>query len=1329
MKIKTFRFLPCIAAGVLLTTLSLRAAPYASGVTNNNGTIQYYLNSAPAGMTVTVTTYPSGTQPALNPATPAQGTNSFLLGSDTSYTIAVSQVGSGSPSLETIAAANTNNIFWGSPDPRGLAINTSPTNAALFGSVYVASSAAGSSTTHGKGLFAFHSDMSLAFGTSYTGSYGTTWTAGGTSGPFKLSVSTSDGTVWANDETAANANVWQCDPFLRTSISPLQILAGLGSSAAPLVHGQEYGKSLATGTLAAGNLVLYTFDITMPSVATNSLGGSGGTGGAFAPGASYFSGTLEYNTAGGPITATGSYNCLYRYNMSGINSIPSGGWTNQPDLAVAEGLNIQGLVGDMDVAPDGKLFIVAERTNPGSAPYLTVYDPTGLTNVFCSATSASDDQVQDQIYGAGVANQYAAPYSVKVSPDDKFVALYGIYGYIAIYSLTNGVPDISSFTYIANAPVAGDGREIAWDAADNVYGLSSGSGYLNIYDLGLTTTCVTSNDSTGLNGSFALITPNLQASVVATTPIAYQANNSYAGNTTATPAVFTISLNAPQSVAANIAFTLTGTATNGVNYASTSTSINFPAGVTSETVTITPTANPASGPTLSVTLSLKSGAAYSAVAPASATAYIANSGPQVLNVGAITYPTMYRGTPGDNAGFQIVRYGDTNVGYTIPSSVFSYTGTAINTVDYTSDVPSLTVNPGDLTETAVVSDPVSTAYPFTYVGNKTIIVTLSAASGFTIGSSNSATMTLLDNANPPETILWSDELTNANDTGWNLAFGSEATGVAGSPTETFIPNYVTVPGGGSDAAHDYDVEFGYALGDDSLIGVNPLTGTVSAPNGATSALKVTVNKIAGLTFTVGTTTETGADGAVSLYPAGPNGVPMKFIGNYALRFSELSYEDSGSYATEFTQWGINHIGTNANWWSGSGLGGAGTTNVDGVWYSLTSDQGGAGFGDVVELTSTNIPNTGWVELASQSWANFAAAFKHPPYNSSGTGAFSEGYGNQGYLWNDVELKQVYNVITLSINKTVIYTYTNTTLWTNGDIMLGYEDPFASIGVNGEAYFSNVRVVELGPEITNQPTGTATVGVGTNVTLKVGAVGVAPFTNTWYLGSTKVQTDTSSVSLTNDSDSYAFTVASATAGSYTVVVSDASGSTTSSVVAITAGFPPVLATPASITTNQDVNVSFATTVTVGTTPLTYQWQFNGANLANGASSAVLGSVVGVGGATNNTLTLTNIQPADSGTFSVKVSNAYGSATTFATLAVVSATPVTIASASLASGKVTLHFSSSDIYDTTNSYRLLSSTNLLSGFTNTTATITVSGGTNFQVTVTPSGAVEYFLLQHK
>ena len=52
-----------------------------------------------------------------------------------------------------------------------------------------------------------------------------------------------------------------------------------------------------------------------------------------------------------------------------------------------------------------------------------------------------------------------------------------------------------------------------------------------------------------------------------------------------------------------------------------------------------------------------------------------------------------------------------------------------------------------------------------------------------------------------------------------------------------------------------------------------------------------------------------------------------------------------------------------------------------------------------------------------------------------------------------------------------------------------------------------------------------------------------------------------------------------------------------------------------------------TVTVsGTTPLSYQWQFNGSPLTNGLSA---------------TLTLTNVQAAQAGTYRVQVTNAYGS----------------------------------------------------------------------------------------
>ena len=58
-----------------------------------------------------------------------------------------------------------------------------------------------------------------------------------------------------------------------------------------------------------------------------------------------------------------------------------------------------------------------------------------------------------------------------------------------------------------------------------------------------------------------------------------------------------------------------------------------------------------------------------------------------------------------------------------------------------------------------------------------------------------------------------------------------------------------------------------------------------------------------------------------------------------------------------------------------------------------------------------------------------------------------------------------------------------------------------------------------------------------------------------------------------------------------------------------------------------NVAFAVAAS-GTAPLTYQWRFNGANLAN---------------ATNASLTVTNAQPANEGGYTVVVTNNYGSVT--------------------------------------------------------------------------------------
>ena len=56
--------------------------------------------------------------------------------------------------------------------------------------------------------------------------------------------------------------------------------------------------------------------------------------------------------------------------------------------------------------------------------------------------------------------------------------------------------------------------------------------------------------------------------------------------------------------------------------------------------------------------------------------------------------------------------------------------------------------------------------------------------------------------------------------------------------------------------------------------------------------------------------------------------------------------------------------------------------------------------------------------------------------------------------------------------------------------------------------------------------------------------------------------------------------------------------------------------------------------LGSTPLDYQWQFNGANMTNGGN---------VSGATTATLTLTSVQAGHAGQDTVLVTNLVGSAT--------------------------------------------------------------------------------------
>ncbi len=158
-----------------------------------------------------------------------------------------------------------------------------------------------------------------------------------------------------------------------------------------------------------------------------------------------------------------------------------------------------------------------------------------------------------------------------------------------------------------------------------------------------------------------------------------------------------------------------------------------------------------------------------------------------------------------------------------------------------------------------------------------------------------------------------------------------------------------------------------------------------------------------------------------------------------------------------------------------------------------------------------------------------------------------------------------------------------------------------------------------PLITQHPVG-QTVIAGTNLMLWGAAIGTPPLSYHWRRDGAPVSGANSNLlPLTN--------IQSSQSGSYTLVISNAYGTNASSAALITVleSPPYILVQP----TNRAVTVGGTTTFAVnarGSTPLNYQWFFNGAEIP---------------GATNAALTLTALRYDQAGFYTVAISNAFGS----------------------------------------------------------------------------------------
>ncbi len=190
---------------------------------------------------------------------------------------------------------------------------------------------------------------------------------------------------------------------------------------------------------------------------------------------------------------------------------------------------------------------------------------------------------------------------------------------------------------------------------------------------------------------------------------------------------------------------------------------------------------------------------------------------------------------------------------------------------------------------------------------------------------------------------------------------------------------------------------------------------------------------------------------------------------------------------------------------------------------------------------------------------------------------------------------------------------------------------------GSINSSIAQLTVISPPSIIQSPASQTVAIGATAMFTVVAGGSTPLRYQWLKDGRPISSATST-SLTLNA------VQANDAGNYSVVVSNAAGSTTSASAVLTVKVPiiapQIVTQPKSQAVATGANATLAVTAT-GTAPLSYQWFKNG---------------IAIAGAINATLAINDIRTSDAGNYAVAVSNAAGSATSANAVLTVQPPPV-------------------------------------------------------------------------
>lgn len=304
-----------------------------------------------------------------------------------------------------------------------------------------------------------------------------------------------------------------------------------------------------------------------------------------------------------------------------------------------------------------------------------------------------------------------------------------------------------------------------------------------------------------------------------------------------------------------------------------------------------------------------------------------------------------------------------------------------------------------------------------------------------------------------------------------------------------LPTVITNPA----TTNGYKIFFGAASGGSDFKAVFGFDyATVSFPTNIPSAPHSLGGTTKGLYLTANKSDAISTAAAVNLYPLGP-----PWSNNFSLKF-DLWLNWGQTATTEHALFGFNCSGNITNrvaqitsdgiWFAMDGDGGSGSTSTSVRDYSVFIGRGSG----VVPLLLTS--GFGPTALLGANFDNADAGFGSLFPSQTFTGVGVTPAGSSGLRWHGVEVRQENNLITWLLDSIAVAQYTNTSAYTNGSILIGYNDTFSSIGdSNNFAIIDNVLVTAINcapPQIV------APKLVGTNFDFSFGTDAYESYTVQW-----------------------------------------------------------------------------------------------------------------------------------------------------------------------------------------------------------------------------------------